>query len=230
MKYKILTILLTTGLISFTAFADDATPEAPAPSAEPDPVKAELTPQEMIKAIAAKNIFKPALVNIMPKKPQMGIYNISSGPEPLVRPFTLIGINITDTEAKAQLLFSNPVDRKAVIVGETIENLTITSIENTYIRCDYDGFDVKIDVGESSEDARKRILGFDKQYEFIGTTITEKEAFAYVKIGTELRRLEVGDALGESEIIRIEEGKLWIRHANGLEFAIDPTTLNTTTE
>ena len=188
------------------------------------------TPEaDMIKAIAAKNIFKPSLVSMAPKKPVTSLYNVASGPAALVRPFTLIGINISERQAQAQLLFSNPVDRKAVIVGETIENLTITRIDNTFIRCDYGGYDVKIDVGESSEDARKRILGFAKDYEFIGTTITENEAFAYIKIGTELRRLEVGDSLGESEIIRIDEGKLWIRHANGLEFAIDPTSLNTAT-
>ena len=92
---------------------------------------------------------------------------------------------------------------------------SITEIHSTYIRCDYDGYDVKIDVGESSENARNRIMGFNKDFEFIGTTITESEAFAYIKIGNETLRLEVGDALGESEIIRIEEGKLWIRHANG---------------
>ncbi len=226
-KYKILiSSILLTGIVASgqdqVVVSQEATPAI---------VNEIKTPEaEMIKAIAAKNIFKPSLVPSAPKKPVASIYSMPSGPASLVRPFTLIGINISDEESRAQLLFSNPVDRKAVTIGETIENLTITKIENTYIRCNYGGYDVKIDVGESSEDARKRILGFDRDFEFIGTTITEKEAFAYVKIGGELRRLEVGDALGESEIIRIEEGKLWIRHANGLEFAIDPTSLNTATE
>ena len=186
-----------------------------------------LNHEDMIKAIAIKNIFKPKLVDNTNKRPMINSYNIISGPEPLVRPFTLIGINIGEEKAMAQLLFSNPVDRKAATVDDVFETLTITEIHSTYIRCDYDGYDVKIDVGESSENARNRIMGFNKDFEFIGTTITDNEAFAYIKIGSETLRLEVGDALGDSEIIRIEEGKLWIRHANGLEFAIDPTSLNT---
>lgn len=208
----------------------DDSSSAPGPDL---PVAAEQTPAlpaipkiDMIKAITKKNIFKPALFSSTLPKNITGIFTITSGPLPLVRPFTLIGINISDKETRAQLLFSNPVDRKAASVGEIIERITITEIASTYIRCNYDGYDVKIDVGESSEDARKRIMGFDKNFEFIGTTITDNEAFAYVKIGNQLKRLEAGDALGESEIIRIEEGKLWIRHANGLEFAIDPSSLN----
>ncbi|MBN2841932.1 MAG: hypothetical protein JXM68_02515 [Sedimentisphaerales bacterium] len=193
---------------------------------EQTPALPAIPKADMIKAITKKNIFKPALFSSVSTKNITGLFTVTSGPLPLVRPFTLIGINISDKETRAQLLFSNPVDRKAASVGEIIERITITEIASTYIRCNYDGYDVKMDVGESSEDARKRIMGFDKNFEFIGTTITDSEAFAYVKIGTQLKRLEAGDALGESEIIRIEEGKLWIRHANGLEFAIDPSSLN----
>ena len=201
--------------------------QPPVPANAPKAENQQLSQEEMIKAIAKKNIFKPKLVDAMPKRQMINSYNIISGPESLVRPFTLIGINIGEEKAMAQLLFTNPVDRKAATVNDVFETLMITEIHSTYIRCDYDGYDVKIDVGESSEDARNRIMGFNKDFEFIGTTITESEAFAYIKIGNETLRLEVGDALGESEIIRIEEGKLWIRHANGLEFAIDPTSLNT---
>ena len=219
----IILLLFALGLVAILK-ADE---QAPAPAQNNTPEKQQLSEKEMIKAIAAKNIFKPKLVDAIPKRPMLNSFNIISGPESLVRPFTLIGINIGEEKAMAQLLFSNPVDRKAATVDDVFETLTITEIHSTYIRCDYDGYDVKIDVGESSEDARNRIMGFNKDFEFIGTTLTENEAFAYIKIGTETLRLEVGDALGESEIIRIEEGKLWIRHANGLEFAIDPTSLNT---
>ncbi len=214
--------------VSETAETNDSSsaPVTLPSDAEQTPALPAIPKIEMIKAITKKNIFKPALFSSALPKNITGIFTITSGPLPLVRPFTLIGINISDQETRAQLLFSNPVDRKAASVGEIIERITITEIASTYIRCNYDGYDVKIDVGESSEDARKRIMGFDKNFEFIGTTITDNEAFAYVKIGNQLKRLEAGDALGESEIIRIEEGKLWIRHANGLEFAIDPSSLN----
>ncbi len=217
-------LLCILGLVAILNAQDTA--DQPAAKAQtPAP---QLSEEEMIAAIAKKNIFKPKLVvENTNKRPLAKSYEIVTGPESLVRPFTLIGINIGEEKAMAQLLFSNPVDRKAATVDDVFETLTITEIHSTYIRCDYDGYDVKIDVGESSEDARNRILGFNKDFEFIGTTITEKEAFAYIKIANETLRLEVGDALGDSEIIRIEEGKLWIRHANGLEFAIDPTSLNT---
>lgn len=185
-----------------------------------------LSREDMVKAVAAKNIFKPSQATLLTTRVSPTISNLPSGPTPLLRPFTLIGINISNQGAIAQLLFSNPTARKAVTVGESIESVTITKIENTYLRCNYSGYDVKIDVGESSEDARRRILGFDRNFEFVGTTISNKEAFAYVNIGGELRRLEVGDSLGESEIISIQAGKLWIRHSNGQEFAIDPTNLN----
>ena len=83
----------------------------------------QLSQEEMIKAIAKKNIFKPKLVDAIPKRPLINSYNIISGPEPLVRPFTLIGINIGEEKAMAQLLFTNPVDRKAATVNDIFETL-----------------------------------------------------------------------------------------------------------
>ncbi|MBI9017877.1 MAG: hypothetical protein JEZ07_11525 [Phycisphaerae bacterium] len=179
--------------------------------------------EEMKEALVAKNMFEPK------KKPQVSIMDKSDTNKKedernkLNRPFKLVGFSGTDKQKVAHLLFENPSERRSVKVGELIEIVEIKEIHNTYIRCLYGKEAVRIDVGETSDDALKRLKGYGVDYELTAISVSNKEAFALVLIDGRRWRVEVGDRLSDTTVVKIETGKVILRYDDGFEIAIEPT-------
>ena len=193
--------------------------------------------QQMIDAIVKKNMFKPARQPVGASRPKTEDVIDKYGKRRLLNPFKLVGVDHTDAGSQAYLLEGASQIRRLVKQGDKIDYQTvmdvrivveILEIKSAYIRCDYGGREVRIDVGETSNDAIERIWGYNNaDYVFIGTTIMDAESYAHVNINGRSRVLEVGDRLGEAEIIKIEKDKLRLRLINGYEYDIAPTLLPT---
>ncbi len=173
------------------------------------------------KSIIKKNIFKPALFTAPPVQPNPETTSPPDpGPMPLNRPFKVIAFDQTDDGRHAYLQFDNPSDLRAVKVGDIIETIRILEINPPFIRCQYDQYEVRIDAGESSNEALAHIRGFGRDYELVGTTVLDEMAFAHILIQNRLRRVEIGDKLGDAIIIDIQPGKFKLRYDDGFEIEI----------
>lgn len=215
----------------------NASPDAAAiPAAEAaSPLVAETakpaeTVEQLKKAIIEKNIFRPArtLVSV-PVKPleeteQPPVFN--AAPRTLKRPFKVLAFDRTEEGARVYLHFDNPSEDRMVKVGDVIEFVRILEITPPYIRCNYDGRDVRIDAGETSNDAYTRLMGLGSNYHLIGTTVRPEGSVARFYFPREgyYRTVEVGDVLGNAKVIAIERGRVHLRQEDGTEFNIKTTS------
>ncbi len=198
-----------------------SSPAATPQSAEP---AQELTANQMINAIVQKNMFRPG--RELPPEPVISTQVGVTEPrlKRLTRPFKLSAIDEIGGQPRAHLFFGNI--RRTVTVGEDIEFIRVKhiNVRPPYIVCDYGPEEVRIDVGETSDDAMLRLVGFGNLYEFIGTQITDEKAYATVYIDGKYHRVEAGEKLGNATIVRIENGKMWLRFEDGFEFDLEPSS------
>lgn len=181
-----------------------------------------LTPEKMKTAIIQKNIFQPGrtpptYTRTLPQKTPLR----EPGPVPLKRPFTFVAYDNTEAGPRAHLQFEKPSEPRMSKVGDVIEDiLTIKEIYPTYIRCEYGNQSARIDIGETSDDALARLRGFGSDYELIGTKVLPEIAFAYIIFQGRSYRMEIGEKLGNTEIVNIEPGKVRLRYEDGFEYDI----------
>ncbi|MBN1437405.1 MAG: hypothetical protein JW936_10045 [Sedimentisphaerales bacterium] len=177
-------------------------------------------------AIVAKNIFRPARV------PASALYPVYDSPTEDIAPdllparlnrsFSLIGFTTTNEGSFANIRLDNPSENRRVRVGDSIEFVRVLEVSPPYIRCDYEGRIVRIDVGESSDDAYSRLLGLGNDYVLLGTTVTPKGSSARFYFLAEDKELtvEVGDLLGNAQVISIIHGQVLLREPDGNEIII----------
>ena len=175
-------------------------------------------------AILQKDIFSPAKVASVPVNVGVNETEIDRGPRPLKRPFRVIGIQSTEEGRLVDLYFENPPETAQKKVGEVIEKtVTILAIEATFLRCEYAGLEVRIEQGETSNDALERLRGLEEsEYELIGTTLKEGGYVAdiYLPGQERTRRIEVGEILGEATVIKIEKGRVTLIDPDGNQITI----------
>lgn len=178
-------------------------------------VKEAPTIAELKTAIIEKNIFQPTNVPIVsfahvPKTAKSAIDD--SGPKRLVRPFTVLAFDETETGTRVWLEFDKPTERLAFKVNDMIEGMVkIVEIESpTTIRCEYGGKPVRIDRGETSDDAFRRLgVGLSSNYYLRATTgSTAWFYFPDFPQGNRLRAFKQGEILGNGKIVRIERGQV----------------------
>jgi len=210
-------------LVGFTAAAATASPEQRTPR--------RVALAQLKAAIIAKNIFHPA------RTPPPNIHPSSGQPEKLPprepvlrmlkRPFTVKAFDRVGNVDRVHLHFENPPLDREVKLGETIEFVTIIEINPPYIRCDYDGREVRIDVGEGSDDALARLMGLGSDYHLIATTVTPTGRSARFHFPNEQRWYEVeqGDVLGNARVISIEHGRVRLQDKDGTEFTVRTGTV-----
>ncbi len=185
--------------------------------------KGSVDAESMKKALVEKNMFDPR------NKPQLTTETRVEEPRKsedsghLNRPFRLSAISETTNGPVAHLLFENPSERRSVKIGELIEIVEIREIQRTYIRCLYGKEMVRIDVGETSNDALRRLRGYGNDYELTAITVSNTEAFGHILVEGRRWRVEVGDRLGNTTVVKIETGKVILRYDDGFEIAIEPT-------
>jgi len=145
-------------------------------------------------------------------------------PQPLKRPFTVLGIRRTEDGQWADLWFDDPSRVEKVTVGDVIEKqVEVLEVGRTYLRVSYAGKEVRIGVGETSTDALERLRGFDSSYFLLGTHVMESGPVADVLIlrdGT-IRMVEEGDRLGEATVMQIEPGRVHLVDNDGAPFFIE---------
>ncbi len=185
----------------------------------------EANVDQMKAAIIRKNIFRPGRVppaSIRETSPDLTMREM--WPMSLDRPFRVIACDTINDISQVYLQFDNPLVVRPYKVGDVIQFIvTILEIKPTFIRCKYDNKKVRIDTGETSDDALTRLRGFDgRDYEFKGTTVTDDVAFAFFQIAGRpgLVRAEVGDWLGQDQIVAIEPGMVTVILENGEEIYI----------
>ncbi len=216
--------LLVIGLLLMTGVCIPLIGQDNAAQESTDNSEKAITHEIMIEAIVAKNIFKPARVTSSGQKWPKAIVVPELGPQSLNRPFTVIGIDHTEKDSRVHLLFNNPTERRVVIVGDEIETVVLKEIHSTYVICVYDGQEVRVDVGETSDDALNHIKGFNDFSDFVGTTTVGDESYATFIINGRYRRVGVGDWLGDYEVMKIDEGKLWLKLVDEPPFVIEASS------
>lgn len=194
-----------------------------------DTVADSTTDRDLLKrAILEKNIFRPARRRTAVQPVQTAVPPLSDlVPKPLKRPFLLLGIRQTAEEAVASVYFESPAPEiRPVRVGDDIETIRILAIESSYLLCDYSGSQVRIGVGQTSSDALRSLRGYGVEYELLGTTVDQTGAFASIKLRGEDSpiRVEVGDLLGDEQVVDISPGKLYLRDEDGTVRFIEPTS------
>ena len=187
--------------------------------------------EDLKKAIIDKNIFRPARVPSSPivtpaAEPEPGD-PIDRAPRKLKRPFTVLGFVTKDDTDFVHLHFENPSGDRTVKAGYITEFVRVVEVTPPYIRCEYDGREVRIDAGETSDDAFTRLMGLGSEYFLITTTMTPtgKAARFYFPREDRQRTVEEGDLLGNAVIIRIDHGRVYLRHEDGYEFSIKTSTV-----
>ena len=216
-------ILVCSAVLSYAA---DESKTKDNNSAQTETAKTKANDVEQIKAaIIRKNIFQPGRVPpVLPREtgPELPIREI--WPMSLDRPFRVIACDTINDISQVYLQFDNPPVVRPYKVGHVIQFIvTILEIKPTFIRCQYDNKKVRIDKGETSDDALARLRGFDgRDYEFKGTTITDDVTFVFFQINGRpgLVRAEVGDWLGQDQIVAIEPGMVTVMLENGEEIYI----------
>jgi len=185
------------------------------------------TPEEMIAAMVTKNIFKPAKTRpiIMNNVPENVKHEPASKKLEFKRPFLVAGVYQTDEGARANLLFSNPTERRVVKAGDKIEFVTILEIIATCLICQYGQRQVRIGARETSDDVLAHLMGFSEDYELMATTVLDDESYAHFLIQGRSQRVVEGDRLGEAEVVKIEDGKVRLRLEDGYEFDIKPSPM-----
>ncbi|MBN2377808.1 MAG: hypothetical protein JXD22_15530 [Sedimentisphaerales bacterium] len=175
-------------------------------------------------AILKKDIFSPAKVTSVPLSVDVNETEVDTGPKALKRPFRVIGIQSTEEGRLVDLYFENPPEVAQKKVGEVIEKtVTILAIEATFLRCEYAGLEVRIEQGETSNDALERLRGLEEsKYELIGTTLKEGGFVAdiYLPRQDRTRRIEVGEILGEATVMKIEKGRVTLIDPDGNQITI----------
>ena len=195
-------------------------------SAPTETAKAKATDVERMEAaIIQKNIFKPGRVPpLLPRETGPELSMREMWPMSLDRPFRVIACDTINDISQVYLQFDNPPVVRSYKVKDVIQfTVTILEIKPTFIRCKYENKKVRIDKGETSDDALLRLRGFDgRDYEFKGTTVTDNIAFVFFQIYglPGLVRAEVGDWLGQDQIVAIEPGMVTVRLENGEELYI----------
>ena len=195
-------------------------------SAPTETAKAKTTDVERMKAtIIKKNIFKPGRIPpLLPRETGPDLSMREIWPMSLDRPFRVIACDTINDIPQVYLQFDNPPVVRSYKVKDVIQfTVTILEIKPTFIRCKYENKKVRIDKGETSDDALLRLRGFDgRDYEFKGTTITDDVTFVFFQIAgrPELVRAEVGDWLGRDQIVAIEPGMVTVILENGEEIYI----------
>ena len=221
---RLLMLGLTGIILGGIALSGQGTQDQPT-AAPPTDNAASLS--TMKAAILEKNIFKPARI---PKPvpmlaPAMDPPSIENLRRPLKRPFRLIGISATEKGPRADLFFPSNSQIRTVRLGDTIETITILDVEPTYMLCDYAGTEIRIGVGESSDDALAQIRGYGMNFELKGTTIRPDICFAYIQPRgeTQVRRITIGSKLGEAVVVAIQPGEIQLRDPDGFEYSIKAT-------
>ena len=211
-----------------TGMAQDTNEKAtpvPATSSTTTEKDKQPTIAEMKKAIVQKNIFRPGrILPFSTREVKPEILPSKKGPVKLDRPFKVIASESIKDVPHVYLQFPNPLEVRPVTVGEVIQfTVKILEIHPTYIRVTYDGKKVRIDVGETSDDALDRLNGYSEAaYTFKGITVTDEGAFALFQIKGRPRpvRVEVGDWLGNDQIIDIKSEVVTVRLAGGEEILL----------
>lgn len=181
---------------------------------------------ELKAAIIEKNIFRPARV-VPPlafrTSEQEETLPRDLGPKRIKRLFTFVGFVRKDGVNYAHLHFDNPPENKMVSIdGIPIEFVTILEITPSYIRCDWDGREVRIDAGETSDDAYTRLRGLHSDYRLIGTTESPDgwSALFYFPSEDRSRNVEVGDQLGNAKVVEIEHGLVNLIDKDGTHITV----------
>jgi len=159
-RFLVSAVLCLGGLL----FAAKEAPEKTTPTDEKAKADSAIPAVATMKsAILRKNIFKPGRI-----PPVSGRENPTDptvreiGPMSLDRPFTVLACDIINNEPQVHLQFGNPPAVRAYKVGDVIQFVvTILEIQPTFIRIKYDTKRVRIDKGETSDDALARLRGFD---------------------------------------------------------------------
>jgi len=216
-------ILVCSAVLSWAADESETKDNKSAPT---ETVKAKATDVERMKAaIIQKNIFKPGRIPpLLPRETGPELSMREMWPMSLDRPFRVIACDTINDIPQVYLQFDNPPVVRSYKVRDVIQfTVTILEIKPTFIRCKYENKKVRIDKGETSDDALLRLRGFDgRDYEFKGTTVTDDVAFVFFQIAglPGLVRAEVGDWLGQDQIVAIEPGVVTVRLENGEELYI----------
>lgn len=182
------------------------------------------TVEELKSIVVRKNIFRPG--KTPPPPEEMGELRMPQPlePQPLRRPFTVLGIRRTPEGQWADLWFDDPSRVEKVTVGDVIEKqIEVLEVGQTYLRVSYAGQEVRIGVGETSNGALERLQGFNSSYLLLGTHATESGPVADVLIlrdGT-IRMVEKGDRLGEATVEQIESGRVHLVDNDGTPFFIE---------
>jgi len=202
--------------------SNEKTQPAPATSSVLVEKDKQPTIEETKKAIVQKNIFRPGrMLPFYVREVKPEILPSKKGPTKLDRPFKVIASEVIKDVPYVYLQFQNPLEVRPVTVGEVIQfTVKILEINPTYIRVKYDGKKVRIDVGVTSDDALERLKGYgEAAYTFKGITVTDEGAFALFQIKGRSRpvRVEVGDWLGNDQIINIKPDVVTVKLASGEE-------------
>lgn len=216
-------ILVCPAVLSLAANESETKDNKPAPT---ETAEAKATDVEWMKAaIIQKNIFKPGRIPpLLPRETGPELSTREIWPMSLDRPFRVIACDTINDISQVYLQFDNPPAVRSYKVKDVIQfTVIILEIKPTFIRCKYGNKKVRIDKGETSDDALLRLRGFDnRDYEFKGTTVTDDVAFAFFQIDglPGLVRAEVGDWLGQDQIVAIEPGMVTVILENGEEIYI----------
>ena len=178
------------------------------------------------KAIIAKNVFRPARVAPRLNGSGLELPAQDLGPQRLVRRFKVMAFDRTAAGPQAYVHFENPAQDRKVTVGDVIETIRIVDIQPPYLRCDYAGREVRIAVGESSDDAWTRLQGFGSTYQLKGTTIGPEGTYAYFYFPSEgvYRWVEEGDVLGRARVQKIKREEVNLKHEDGYDITVKTTT------
>ena len=220
-----LLIMLFCGVASFGADGDKEAGGVKESEEVKEAVGVDVAKVAALKsAILQKDIFSPAKVASVPVSVEVNEPEVDSGPKALKRPFRVIGIQSTAEGRLVDLYFENPPEVAQKKVGEVIEKtVTILAIEPTFLRCEYAGLEVRIEQGETSNDALERLRGLEEsKYELIGTTLKDGGFVAdiYLPRQNRTRRIEVGEILGEATVMKIEKGRVTLIDPEGNQITI----------
>ena len=203
--------------------------DTPSPKANgPAPPRASL--QQLKAAIVEKNVFQPGrLASPVSTVPTVSENPLLRDPSPqrLKRPFTVVAFDSTPGGDRAYLRFETAGGLLPVKAGQWIEFVQITEIIPPYIRCNYDGRQVLVAEGETSDDALDRLKGLPGNYVLIGTIIQPsiRAALFYFPALDRTYVVEQYTRLGNAQILRIEHGRVILQHQDGDEFSITPSSV-----
>ena len=182
----------------------------------------------MRQVILSRNIFEPARKAPPATIRSPGEPPAEVGPQPLKRPFRVIGIRAVEGEIFADLLFEDPRENRTIEIGDVIETIKVIQIKPAALICRYAGSPVRIAVGETSDTALKRLLGTDttSEYYLMGTTVLKEEAYAQFYFPRDGRYVQVsiGDMLGGYRVVEIEPGRVFVEDSYGFQIPIEPIT------